>query len=132
MLLLEHTLDFARKALQSSIAERKVASERLERGRSSLAEGAIERACDKMRQHIITLARDVAEARQNLEFFDWLLSSPIRNAEVLTALAEKLLSLADGAQNVEQSNVKEAPEHPPGGFSPGFPILLPGWHRLYT
>ena len=115
MLFSEHTLDSAREAIRSCIADLKVVSGRLERGQSKQAKGAIEAACNKMRPDIVTLARDAQEARGNLEFFDCLLSSPIRNAEVIIALAEKLLSLAVCAQNAEQSKVQEARSKSFGG-----------------
>ena len=115
MLLPEHTIDFARKAIRSCIADLKVASGRLERGQSRQAKGAIEAACNKMRPHFITLPRDMQEARENYKFLDWLSSSPVRNAEAIISLAERLISFADGAQYAEQSNAQEAHSQSSGG-----------------
>ena|ERR1039457_6998283 len=105
MLISEHILDAAREALRSCIAELIIASDPPDGRHSSTAKGAIEAAFEKMRPHIITVAPDTREARENLDFFDALASSPARNAEVIIAFAQKLASVPSGAQ------VSERPKH---------------------
>ena len=103
MLLSEHTFDSAREALRNHLSDLMIASERLEREHSTPAKKAIEAACRKILPLIIILARDVREARENSEFFQWLYSSPGRNVEAIIALVQKLVSLVDGTQKAAQA-----------------------------
>jgi hypothetical protein len=52
---------------------------------------AVEAACNKMRPLIIDLSPNMREARENLGAFDRLASSCVRNADVIIALARKLM-----------------------------------------
>lgn len=117
----EPIVDRAQKALQKCLEDLGAAFERWKRAESRSAEGAIVAACAEMRPHIITLSPDMREARDNLEFFDRLASSPVRNTETIIALVAKLIEPRIIVQNIARRLDREIRSQPSGGGK-GVPI----------
>lgn len=63
-----------------------------------------------MRPHIVMVASGTREGRENLEFLDALAESPMRNAKVIIALAQKLISVTASAQ----ASMRSRPERTHG------------------
>ncbi len=124
-MLERHTLGSATEAVQNCLADLEDALESLQRGQTRQAKAAIVAACKKMRPHIFTLSPDIRVARENIDFFDRLASSCVRNTELIIALAVKLIGPGFMVQNIDRPLGREVHFQPSGDgkrvpIPPGF------------
>lgn len=116
-----YTVAAAREALQSSLRDLDAALKKARCGKIGRTKAEIASACDGMRPHIITLARNIREARENFDFFERLSSSPVRNGDAIIALVVRLIGPGPLPTEIEQS-AREDDVSPAGCACKSVPI----------